>query len=127
MLKLIFGASALLCLSGMPAHSFTLENIAEICHPWSEANFSTNVNPEMELDVGICIGYFGAFREAGAVNCMIKKQVPEIAVSAFGLHNNYSVEQLVQFTLNFKRDNPDKWQVSPAIIASKILPNAKCE
>ena len=127
MRKQIFGAAALFCLCGTPAHSYTLENIAEVCHAWSEANFSDIVDEEQRLDVGVCLGYFAAFKAAGAVNCMIKEQRPNWTFAAFGFHNNYRVEQLVQLTLNFKRDNPDKWGLSPALLAAEILPNAKCD
>ena len=128
MRKQIFGAAALLCLSVTPAHSYTLEKIAENCQRWSEVNFSDNLRGDKELlDMASCFGYFTAFKTGGALNCMIKKEFPDLQFFAFGAHNNYSVEQLVQFTLNFKRDNPDKWGYSPALLADTMLPNAKCD
>jgi len=127
MRKVIFGVIAMLCLSGTPAHSYTLESIAETCHAWSEANFSGNVDGEQMFNVGICIGYFGAFRDGGVMNCLIQKQLPDFKFAAYGFHNNYSIKQLAQLTLNFKRDNPDKWDFNPAILASEMLPNAKCD
>jgi hypothetical protein len=127
MRKVIFGVIAMLCLSGMPAHSFTLEGIAQTCHAWSESNFAASIDRELELDTGTCIGFFGAFRDAGVMNCMLQKQLPDLKFAAYGFHNNYSIKQLVQLTLNFKRDNPDKWDVSPAVLWLEILPNPKCD
>lgn len=135
MRKQIFGAAALFCLSGTPAHSFTLEQVADMCIPWSEVNFSFEIE---RLDrvkrnrAMMCMSYMEAFREAGDTNCYLREAVrehgqPDMVFAAFDFHRNYSSQQLAQFTLNFKRDTPDKWDLPVSVLAKEMLPDAKCD
>lgn len=130
MRKLIFAIAGLFSLIATSAHSFTLEGIAKSCHPWSKTNFSYDISGldlEEQLAVGVCIDYMAAFRDARNMNCGFQKQLPDLKVAAFHFHSNYSIQQLAQIALNYKRDNPDEWGYNSAQIAFKMLPNAKCD
>ncbi|XDZ70291.1 hypothetical protein AB8879_09970 [Alphaproteobacteria bacterium LSUCC0744] len=130
MRKLIFAVAGLFSLIGTSAHSSTLEGVAKNCHTWSTVNFGSDLNSLTSLDqfkVGVCIGYMSAFRDAGATNCLIQKQKSDHNFAAFHFHENYSIQQLAQLTLNYKRDNPDKWGWIPALVAADIATNGKCD
>ena len=130
MRKLIFSVvTALFCSFGTATYSFTLEGIVEQCHIWSKTNFSYDLNklaPFERFNVGVCIGYMSAFKDAGIFNCALKKGNLAGKFPAFNFHENYNTQQLAQLTLNFKRDNPEKWKHNPADLAFDMLPNGKC-
>jgi hypothetical protein len=129
MRKLIFAVAGLFSLIGTSAHSFTVEGVAKICHTWSKINFSAEIsglNQKEQLEVGLCMGYMAAFRDAGSTNCLIQGQDQEHTFAAFHFHENYSIEQLAPLTLNYKRDNPDKWGWNLALVAVDIATNGKC-
>ena len=126
--KLIFSVAALLCFLSTSANSFTLKDVVDHCHAYAEANFEiNNISREHLLKTGACLGYFGAFKEAGDINCLINMVEPDWEGAAFGFHENYAVEQLIQFTINFAKKYPEKWDEKVSLIPNQILPDPKCE